>query len=206
MQQTTRGAYLLSSYLVWDKLQLTVFFVQETILSLLYIIETRTRLNNSAGVHKDSNNRTVFRHLIWVNSLVIFLDCSLLALSYANFFYVQSAYKVCVYGVKLRLEFAILNRLIASVHKNSASGYGNGASYNKGPASKHEEIVRMESINRNSTSSGTEILHAEAAVAQDADLDITDYDRRGIRQTVEIYQTTNDTGTEKVFVLDRGQV
>src|SRR5689334_6563583 len=112
-------ARLGSPYMIWDKLQLTVFFVQETILSLIYIVETYKRLKHSAMLHHDENSRReVLHHLIWVNILVIALDISLLGLSYADFFYVQSAYKPCVYGVKLRVEFAILNRLISSVQRS----------------------------------------------------------------------------------------
>jgi hypothetical protein len=84
-------------------------------LSLLYIVETRKRLKDTAILHHNDRSREVFWHLIYVNVLIIVLDCSNLAISYANFFYVQRAYKPCVYGIKLRIEFSILNRLITSV-------------------------------------------------------------------------------------------
>ncbi|KAF2186520.1 hypothetical protein K469DRAFT_139749 [Zopfia rhizophila CBS 207.26] len=80
----------------------------------LYIFETRKHLKSNVMLSFDGQtNRGVFRHPIYTNIPVIFLDCSLLALSYADFFYIQSAYKPCVYGAKLRVEFAILNRLIS---------------------------------------------------------------------------------------------
>jgi hypothetical protein len=53
------------------------------------------------------------RHLIYTNILVVFLDCTLLGMSYSPYFYVQAAFKPCVYGVKLRVEFSILNRLVS---------------------------------------------------------------------------------------------
>ncbi|KAF2739583.1 hypothetical protein EJ04DRAFT_457644, partial [Polyplosphaeria fusca] len=119
-----------SPYLIWDKVQLTAFFVQETVLSLIYIVETYKRLKNSAMLHRDGgNSKEVLNHLIWVNVLVIALDCSLLALSYSNLFFVQSAYKPCVYGVKLRIEFAILNRLISSIQRSSNQSYGQENGY-----------------------------------------------------------------------------
>jgi hypothetical protein len=63
------------------------------------------------------------RHLILVNLLVIALDISLLSIRYANLFYLHGAYKPCVYGMKLRIEYAILNRLINSMKKRRSSSY-----------------------------------------------------------------------------------
>ncbi|KAF2649531.1 hypothetical protein K491DRAFT_708071 [Lophiostoma macrostomum CBS 122681] len=168
LAQTSMSATLGAPYLVWDKLQLTVFFVQETILSMLYILETRKRLQNSTKVRQDDKSREVFKHLIYINIFVILLDCSLLGLSYANLFYVQSAYKPCVYGVKLRVEFAVLNRLISSVQSASHSSYGHGDGCKS--SSHRSERSHTEIMDNHETSS-------------EAD---PDYDGRGILQTTEI--------------------
>jgi hypothetical protein len=181
-QQTTTNMALGPKYLIWDKIQLTVFFVQETVLSLLYIFETRKRLKESDMLHHDHSSREVFRHLIWVNLLVIFLDCSLLALSYADFFYVQSAYKPCVYGVKLRVEFAILNRLIASVQRGSNPSYSNGNEYQK-DNSQRDGTVRLESFSCRSERSNTEMIQNGN---RDSGLDITPYEGTGVVRTTEI--------------------
>lgn len=43
------------------------------------------------------------------------LDIALLGIQYASLFYLQGAFKPCVYGIKLKVEFVILNRLIKSL-------------------------------------------------------------------------------------------
>ncbi|PGH35967.1 hypothetical protein GX50_01137 [[Emmonsia] crescens] len=105
---------------VWDRIQVSIFFVEETIISILYVIETRRRLENLKTLGERSNNVCkVMHHLMYTNLLVIFLDITLLGLSYSTHFYIQAAYKPCVYGLKLRVEFSILNRLIASLQKST---------------------------------------------------------------------------------------
>lgn len=107
---------------IWDRIQVGIFFVEESTISILYVIETRRRLRNmptlSNGDHNTAGN-IVMRHLIYTNLFVICLDISLLGLCYSNHFYVQGAYKPCVYGLKLRVEFSILNRLISSVQRST---------------------------------------------------------------------------------------
>jgi hypothetical protein len=108
--QASRVPHLLSANLIWDRVQVTIFFLQETIISIWYIVATRSVLQNRSILGEDDKTvRTVMRHLIYTNVLVVFLDCSLLGMSYSPYFYVQAAFKPCVYGVKLRIEFSILN-------------------------------------------------------------------------------------------------
>ncbi|KAK4223421.1 hypothetical protein QBC38DRAFT_517059 [Podospora fimiseda] len=134
--------------LAWDRVQLTVFFVQETALSLLYIWQARKYLRNSSLLSQpylsetnpadDPNNssppkaspetKQVLNHLVMSNILVIALDIALLGVQYADLFYLQGAFKPCVYGVKLKVEFAILNRLLDMV-KRRGQGGGGGSSY-----------------------------------------------------------------------------
>jgi hypothetical protein len=98
---------------------MTGFSLQEFIISGLYVFETRKILKLSAMFRK-KRTRQVMRHLICINILIIILDVSLLALEYANYFMIQGIYKAAVYGIKLRLEFSILNQLvdIAKGHKD----------------------------------------------------------------------------------------
>ncbi|KAL1641098.1 hypothetical protein SLS58_006372 [Diplodia intermedia] len=58
--------------------------------------------------------RSIRRHLIYVNVVVVVLDVVLLGTQFANLYRVQTTFKPFVYSVKLKLEFAILNRLIAA--------------------------------------------------------------------------------------------
>ncbi|ETS85560.1 hypothetical protein PFICI_03585 [Pestalotiopsis fici W106-1] len=137
-QSTTVNESLVSFNIVWDRVQLVVFFVQETALSILYIYQTRKYLHDAApllerswsvpsrGTQETQNNeqKSLLRQLIWTNILIIALDISLLGIQCADLFYVQGAFKPCVYGIKLKAEFVILNRLINNVQRRA-----NGGSY-----------------------------------------------------------------------------
>ncbi|KAF7536587.1 hypothetical protein G7054_g4454 [Neopestalotiopsis clavispora] len=75
----------------------------------------------SRGTQDTQSNeqKSLLRQLIWTNILIIALDISLLGIQCANLFYVQGAFKPCVYGIKLRAEFVILNRLINNVQRRA---------------------------------------------------------------------------------------
>lgn len=134
--------------LAWDRTQVTVFFVQETTLSLLYIWQARKYLRNSSLLSQPYLETTsgsatmagraarethqVLSHLVLANILVIALDIALLGVQYADLFYLQGAFKPCVYGVKLKIEFAILNRLVEIVRRRGRGGVGPSYSYGSG--------------------------------------------------------------------------
>jgi hypothetical protein len=54
-----------------------------------------------------------------MNLLVIVLDIALLGIQYAGFFQLQGAFKPCVYGIKLKVEFLVLNSLIKTTQSRS---------------------------------------------------------------------------------------
>jgi hypothetical protein len=102
--------------LVWDKVQLAAFILQETLIGLLYIRETASHLKNRTLLGVDRNStRCNLRRLIAINVFIILLDCSVIGLCYGGFFFLQGFYKAAVYAVKLRTEFTILNQLLASM-------------------------------------------------------------------------------------------
>lgn len=126
-----------------------MFFVQETSLSILYIHQTRkflrdtvplqnSLLNSSTSARRpaaaaaDKRVLPMLHQLIYTNLLVIALDAALLGIQYADLFYLQGAFKPCVYGIKLKAEFVILNRLVRSVRargelgSHGSNGNGNG--------------------------------------------------------------------------------
>lgn len=146
--QASQIPHILAANLIWDRVQVTIFFLQETIISILYIIETRrVLLNRSILGEEDETVRTVMRHLIYTNILVVFLDCSLLGMSYSPYFYVQAAFKPCVYGVKLRVEFSILNRLVSTLRGSLAhlkTGSSGRTPTSSGWKSSTRRSVRME--------------------------------------------------------------
>ncbi|KAH8585406.1 hypothetical protein B0O99DRAFT_461466, partial [Bisporella sp. PMI_857] len=101
-------------YAIWDKVQIAVFFVQESILSVLYIYET-IRLLGSGGEIKKNPLRQLLAHLLLVNIVVLVLDIILLGIQYLGYFGLQTTFKTAVYSIKLKMEFSVLNRLVAVV-------------------------------------------------------------------------------------------
>jgi hypothetical protein len=108
-------------YAIWDKVQIAVFFVQESILSVLYIYET-IRLLGSGGEIKKNPLRQLLAHLLLVNIVVLVLDIILLGIQYLGYFGLQTTFKTAVYSIKLKMEFSVLNRLVAVVQNKSFSG------------------------------------------------------------------------------------
>ncbi|USP77533.1 hypothetical protein yc1106_04807 [Curvularia clavata] len=117
-------------YNVYERIQLTVFIAQELIISGLYLFETTKllRLERTIG---NVGTRKLLYHLLSVNTLVILLDFSILALEFADLFEIQTSWKPLVYSIKLKLEFSILTRLVNLTRKarsgNGASSYGQNA-------------------------------------------------------------------------------
>ena len=64
-----------------------------------------------------------------MNCFIIFLDAALLATAYSDLFNIQTTFKACVYSVKLRLEFVVLNDLMEIVGGRNASVFSEGAGY-----------------------------------------------------------------------------
>lgn len=120
-------------YAVYERVEVTIFFVQESIISGLYVYETCKLLrfrDNLDEVHGRSARRLML-HLIYMNVIVTLLDISILTLEYAGRYASQTAVKALVYSVKLKLEFNILNRLVKMVRRDSGSlsglDYGSGS-------------------------------------------------------------------------------
>ncbi|KAL9561301.1 hypothetical protein ACKAV7_014656 [Fusarium commune] len=99
-------------YIIMEKIEVTAFFLQEVILSSIYITQTVQLIRLERVMGKTGSSHRLMKHLILVNILIIILDITILALEYANQYEYQTAYKCFVYSTKLKLEFTILNRLV----------------------------------------------------------------------------------------------
>lgn len=75
-----------------------------------------------------SATKQVLLHLVSANILVITPDIALLGVQYPGLFYLQDAFKPCVYGVKLKVEFAI-NRLVETVRMRMCGRQQGAGSY-----------------------------------------------------------------------------
>ncbi len=98
-------------YAIFEKLQLTAFFLQELVISGIYIVETAKLLKFQSGVGNLGTHR-VMNHLIAVNIFVVLLDISIIVLEFTEHYNLQTAWKPLVYSVKLKAEFSVLNRLV----------------------------------------------------------------------------------------------
>jgi hypothetical protein len=101
----------LAPFNVYERIQLTGFCFQETIISAIYMWEA-VKLSKDVIIANDRPSKGILVHLLLVNALVVVLDGTLLYTEYSNNFEIQTTYKPVVYGLKLRMEFSVLNRLV----------------------------------------------------------------------------------------------
>lgn len=97
-------------YIYVERLQMTGFCIQELIISGLYIWKTLDILQ--AGEKKQAR-RTLWQLFI-INVVIVALDVALLVLEYLCLVSLQIAFKALAYSVKLKMEFAILSKLVES--------------------------------------------------------------------------------------------
>ncbi|KAH6895960.1 hypothetical protein B0T10DRAFT_479221 [Thelonectria olida] len=111
-------------YNIMEKIQVTIFFIQEIIISCFYIFETIKLMKLEQSMGNKRGSRRLMNHLIFVNAVIIILDITILGLEYADQYQYQTAYKAFVYSTKLKLEFTILNRLVEMTtgSKDASSG------------------------------------------------------------------------------------
>lgn len=106
-------------YIAYEKVQVTVFFLQELIISAFYIKSCFSFFDTRDSLYGDAVPK-MRRHLLLVNVFVILLDVPILCLEYTDFYDIQTAYKALVYSVKLKMEFRILNRLVEMTNERHA--------------------------------------------------------------------------------------
>ncbi|KAK4455384.1 hypothetical protein QBC34DRAFT_460314 [Podospora aff. communis PSN243] len=99
---------------VFEKIQISGFFIQEVIISGLYIWETVKLLKdrNVFAAGAKTRGKKMLVHLVLMNVVVLVLDLTILVLECVGLHDVQRAYKLFAYSVKLKVEFSILNKLV----------------------------------------------------------------------------------------------
>lgn len=98
-----------------ERIQLVWFCLQELLISSFYIYATVKLLSLDAC----SFSRGILFQLIGVNVIIMALDMSVVAVQYSGLFTFQVTFKVLVYSIKLKLEYAILGRLVEVAHIRS---------------------------------------------------------------------------------------
>ncbi|KAJ5746360.1 hypothetical protein N7520_011542 [Penicillium odoratum] len=101
-------------YNVMEKIQMTGFCLQEFVISGLYIWETVRMLR----LDPDRTKRKIQWQLLIINTIIIILDLGLLVAEYMNYYIMETMLKGCVYSIKLKLEFAVLGKLVHLVHNH----------------------------------------------------------------------------------------
>ncbi|KAJ0419560.1 hypothetical protein BJY00DRAFT_324302 [Aspergillus carlsbadensis] len=99
------------AYNIVERLQVTGFCVMELTLSSIYIWSTVKLLRLSP----EGKNRVkrIMYELLGISLAVMVLDVAIIVIEYLNLYYLQVCLKVMVYSIKLKLEFAVLGRLVA---------------------------------------------------------------------------------------------
>lgn len=82
---------------------------------MIYIVETTKLLKTSF----QPKTNLIMRQLVAINVVIILMDFVLLGFEYASLFILETVLKGFIYSVKLKLEFAILGRLVALVGKDA---------------------------------------------------------------------------------------
>jgi hypothetical protein len=116
--------------------------------------------------------------LLSINVWIIIMDVALLAVEYQNRHVIEQSLKGVVYSVKLKLEFAILNKLVAMVDSNArhAEPFGN-------------EFITVCTTNK---------LESGGRTAELSSFDIKTAEREDISQIERAYSATGAHGRESL--------
>jgi hypothetical protein len=115
---------VVNAFSIFDKIQVGLFFVQESIISLLYIYETVRLLGPSRKMSRNPLLK-LLTHLTIVNVLALILDATLLGTEYSGNYEIQTTYKPAIYSIKLKIEFSVLNRLVSIVKNKEFAAFSN---------------------------------------------------------------------------------
>jgi hypothetical protein len=125
-----------NGYSIMEKIQMVGFFIQELILSAIYIREAIRLLKLSEVAHDDvqsfddgtahghlrnSHVRKTMYQLLAINVIIIIMDLALLGVEFANLYLIETTLKGVVYSIKLKLEFAVLGKLVQFVRDRATS-------------------------------------------------------------------------------------
>jgi hypothetical protein len=108
---------------IMERIQQTVFTLQETTISSLYIYHTAQFLKSGYGVR----TRKLITLLVCVQVLVVALDAMLTVFDYTNKFTLKCTIHPFVYSIKLKLEFIVLNQLQTLVKRGMTLGLSLGS-------------------------------------------------------------------------------
>ncbi|KAH8785336.1 hypothetical protein F5883DRAFT_85393 [Diaporthe sp. PMI_573] len=116
------SSLFIKPYAIIERIQITIFSVQEFILSGLYVWKAWRFLAiyRSGGSKTQDKLHAMMLHLILSNVVVFSLDITVIVLEFLGLYYLQVACKPFVYSVKLKCEVGVLNKLVEFVKHTSA--------------------------------------------------------------------------------------
>ena len=98
-----------NAFKVIEKFQMTAFCIQEFIISGVYTREVFRFLN----IATQKGVRRTMWELFTINVILVALDIGLLVIEYLNLSVFEISFKGVVYSVKLKMELAILGKLVS---------------------------------------------------------------------------------------------
>ncbi|KAJ0422020.1 hypothetical protein BJY00DRAFT_322846 [Aspergillus carlsbadensis] len=96
------------AYRIWEDIQLAIFSAQETLISGIYMAQVSRLL----PIFTDPAKRKIIYQLLAINAIIIAMDAILLGVQFSGHRDVQIPLKGFVYAMKLKIEFAVLGRLV----------------------------------------------------------------------------------------------
>ncbi|KAJ5979559.1 hypothetical protein N7481_006857 [Penicillium waksmanii] len=104
----------ISGYNVMEKVQLTGFCIQEATISGVYLWE----INRMLRLEADDVSRNTILQLLAVNLACILMDIALMIIEFMNFYIYETTLKATLYSIKLKLEVAVLGKLVEVAHQH----------------------------------------------------------------------------------------
>ncbi|KAF5635975.1 hypothetical protein F52700_5289 [Fusarium sp. NRRL 52700] len=139
---------------IMEKISMSIFYLQELIISGLYIWKSMEILKTAFG-----NTKSMLYKLFTINFVIILMDIALLAIEFHDLYVWEQGIKLVTYSIKLKLEFAVLSELIEFVRNRSGT---------RSRPTKNSEnqstLVPLSSMHKGSTkgimSSTRDFIHA----------------------------------------------
>ncbi|KAJ5675421.1 hypothetical protein N7462_008318 [Penicillium macrosclerotiorum] len=96
-------------YDIMERIQLVGFCIQELVISGIYVWETVKLLK----LRPQGRPHGILNQLLLINIIILVLDIAVVVIEYVGYYAVQVMFKPVAYSIKLKLEYAILGKLVA---------------------------------------------------------------------------------------------
>ncbi|KAJ5802801.1 uncharacterized protein N7503_005251 [Penicillium pulvis] len=96
-------------YNIMERVQVVWFCIQELVISSIYVWEAIHLLRLRPG----GQSRGILSQLLVINIIILFLDVAIVVIEYVGYYALQVMFKPVAYSIKLKLEYAILGKLIS---------------------------------------------------------------------------------------------